>query len=803
MRVRAMKTRIRKLTYLALGAGALALATFIALPLPSGLLDRRPVAAVRFTDRTGHLLREVASRADGRSVPLPREEPVPPLVRAAFLAAEDARFERHPGVDPLAAARAAWQLVTRRRVVSGGSTLTMQLARALVPHPRTLGGKLREALWALRLDAHLGKDELLRAYLDRVPLGRDLFGVEAASALYFGRPARTLSAGQAALLAGMARAPAAHDPYRRPEAARARMRAVLARMERLALLDADAARVAAASPLDLVPPARSFAAPHLVEALARELPALGIDAAGAVETTIDPALQHDVEEILRAELAGDPRLENGAVVVVDNATGEVLAYAGSAEFLDEAREGQNDGVRALRQPGSALKPFAYGLALSRGYTAATVLSDAELHLPTGSGDWVPRNYDRRMHGPVRLRAALQNSYNVPAVRLTDALGPEVVLRTLHRAGFASLSAAAETYGAGLVLGNGDVSLRELARAYRGLARGGVLEPLVEARRAEDGAGAPLRIRAELRARRFLPSGATALLADVLSDEAARAPAFGLDNALRLPFPVAAKTGTSHAYVDNWTAGFTVERTVAVWVGSFDGRPMHGVSGITGAAPIFGRVMVRAMRGIRPAPLVDRSRFVRAPVCALSGKRAGSRCPAAVDEVFLPGTAPGESCDMHGEGGLVLPAEHLAWAMAEGIEVEGNYEVPTTTTSTPIPTEIPSARPERSDAAHAASRSRRAPTAHATALRILRPAEGDEYLVESGYPDGAQAISVRLAVPRGTSRADVRIGGETVVLEPPFHARLPVRPGRHTLEVFLPGARAPAASVRFTVWGAGT
>ena len=762
----------------ALALAVLAAGAFVGLPLPPGLLERRPVAAVRFTDRTGRLLREVASRADGRSVPLPREKPVPPLVRAAFVAAEDARFERHPGVDPLAAARAAWQLASRRRVVSGASTLTMQLARELVPHPRTPLGKLREALWALRLDAHLAKDEILRAHLDRVPLGRDLFGVEAASALYFGRPARTLSAGQAALLAGMARAPAARDPYRRPAAARAGGLAVLARMERLGLLEPDAARAAAEAPLDLVPPARSFAAPHLVEALARDLPARGLDAAAVVETALDPALQRDVEEILRGELAGDPRLDNGAVIVVDNATGEVLAYAGSADFLDDARQGQNDGVRALRQPGSALKPFAYGLALARGYTAATVLSDAETHLATESGDWVPRNYDRRMHGPVRLRAALQNSYNVPAVRLADALGPDAVLRTLRRAGFSSLSAGAEVYGAGLVLGNGDVSLRELARAYRGLARGGVLEPLVEVRRAEDGGGAALRVRAELRARRFLPAAATALLADILSDEAARAPAFGLDNALRLPFPVSAKTGTSHAYVDNWTAGFTAERTVAVWVGSFDGKPMHGVSGITGAAPIFARVMVRAMRGIRPAPLVDRSRFDHAPVCALSGKRAGPRCPAAVDEVFLPGTAPRERCGMHGEGGLVLPAEHLAWARAEGIEAEGSHGA-----------EAPSAH---APAAVAPST--------ATAVRILRPADGDEYLVEAGYPEGAQGIAVRLAVPRGVRVAEVRLAGETVILRPPFQARLPVRPGSHTLEVLLPGARAPAASVRIVVRG---
>ncbi|WP_242392809.1 penicillin-binding protein 1C [Anaeromyxobacter oryzisoli] len=751
---------------LALGAAA-----FVAAPLPEGLLERRPVAAIRFTDRTGRLLREVASRADGRSVPLPPGEPVPPLVRAAFVAAEDARFEHHPGVDPLAVLRAGWQLVARRRIVSGASTLTMQLARQLVPRPRSFAGKVREGLWALRLEAHLDKDAILRAYLDRVPLGRDLYGVEAAAAWYFGRPARTLSAGQAALLAGLARAPAALDPWRRPGAARARTADVLARMAARGLLDRRAAQLASEAPLDLVPPARAFAAPHLVEALVRDLPALGLDGAAEVETSLDPGLQHDAEELVRAELAADPRLANAAALVVENATGEVLAYVGSADFLDEARQGQNDGARALRQPGSALKPFAYGLALARGDTPATLLSDVEVRLATPAGDWVPHNYDRRVHGPVRLRAALQNSYNVPAVRVAERLGPEHVLRTLRAAGFESLSSGADRYGAGVVLGNGDVSLRELARAYRGLARGGVVEPLVEVRAAKDGAGRPLPVRPELRPRRFLPGATVGLLADILSDENARAPAFGLDNALRLPFPVAAKTGTSRAYVDNWTIGYTVERTVAVWVGSFDGRPMHQVSGITGAGPIFARLMVRAMRGIDPAPLVDRSRFERADICPLSGKRLGPACPARMTEVFLPGTAPREACDLHrrGAGGaaaLALPPELLGWARAEGIAAEAA-----------------SSAPARG------------------ALRILLPADGDEYLVEAGFPEDAQGIPVRLAVPAGTATAELRVGGEVLTLAPPFEARLPPRRGRNVLEVWLPGARAPAAVSTFTVHGA--
>ncbi|MBK9517553.1 MAG: transglycosylase domain-containing protein [Anaeromyxobacter sp.] len=757
-----------------LGAALLSASAFVLAPLPAGLLERRPVAAVRFTDREGGLLREVASRADGRAVPLPPDEPVPPLVQAAFVASEDARFGRHPGVDPLALARAAWQDLRARRVVSGGSTLAMQLARALVPRPRTLLGKVQEALWALRLQAHLDDQAVLRAYLDRVPLGPDLFGVESAAGRYFARPARTLSAGQAALLAALARAPSRLDPWRRPEALAAPRRAVLARMARLGHLTAEEARLAGAAPLDLTPPTRAFAAPHLVEALVGSLGALGLERATRVETTLDPSLQADVEAILAGELQADERLPNAAALVVDNQSGEVLAYAGSAAFHDGAAGGQNDGVRARRQPGSALKPFAYGLGLARGFTPATLLPDVEVAFGTPVGAWMPRNYDRREHGPVRLRAALQNSYNVPAVHLVEALGVDQLLQTLRAAGFTSLEGDAARYGAGLVLGNGDVTLRELARGYRGLARGGLLEPLREVRAAWDAAGRPLAPAAELAPRRFLPAPAVALLTDVLSDEAARAPAFGLDNALRLPFRVAAKTGTSRASVDNWTVGYTAERTVAVWVGSFDGRPMRQVSGIAGAGPIFARVLARAMRGLPAAPLVDRRAFQPARVCPLSGRLAGPACPGGLEEVFLPGSAPTAPCDMHllagGRGRerpvLDLGPRYRAWAKAEGLQTE----------------EVVDAGPER--------------------LAILLPADGDEYLVEAGLPDGAQAIPVRLLVPRGTARVTLRAGAEVLELAPPFTGRLQARPGAQRLEVWLPGGLAPAAVSRFTVRGGG-
>jgi penicillin-binding protein 1C len=755
-----------------LGSGLL----FVLWPLPPGLLDSSALASLRILDRTGGVLREVAS-PEGRNLALPEAEPLPPWVRAAFIAAEDKRFGLHPGVDVLAVARALRDNLRAGRVVSGASTIPQQLARQLVPRRRSLAGKAQEALWAVRLSLHLSPDTILRSYLNRVPLGRDVLGVEAAAQAYFGRPARALSLGQAALLAGMARAPQSGDPALAPEAALRRAHLVLTAMQTAGAVTEEEARTAGAAPWDLVPTARPFGAPHLVTDILQHRTALGLGRAAQVVTTLDSGLQREVEEALRAELASDGRIGQAAALVVDNASGDVLAYAGSADFEDAEHEGQNDGVHALRQPGSALKPFVYGLALSRGWTPASLLSDVEWHLATPGGDYVPRNYDRHVHGPVRLRAALANSYNVPAVRVADALGTDRVLELLRAAGFASLSLDAEHYGVGLVLGNGDVSLWELARAYRGLARGGLLLPLRTVLSATDASGTALPLPRELEPRRFLPKEAVALLTDILSDEAARAPAFGLDNALRLPFPVAAKTGTSRAYVDNWTVGFTKARTVAVWAGNFDGVPMHKVSGISGAGPIFAHLMLLAMRGQPQSPLVDRGRFEHVRVCALSGQRAGAHCPSAVEEVFLPGTAPQEDCHMHRESGvgvaqrevLDVGPDFYAWARTQGWQAG------------PWP-----------DAANGPG-----------GAQLLAPEDGDEYLLEAGVPLSAQSIPVRIRPPPGVLRLELRTDeGGVLALLPPFVARLPARAGRHRVEVWLPGGTTALASAAYQVRGDG-
>ncbi|MBI3565650.1 MAG: penicillin-binding protein 1C, partial [Elusimicrobia bacterium] len=515
-----------------------------------------PPPAVSVLDRRGRVLR-TALPEDLYSVPVSLDA-VSPWAVVATLAAEDRRFYEHPGVDLRALARAAWQDAKAGRAVSGGSTITQQLARALQPRPRTLWGKAVEAWRALALERRASKREILEAYLNRAPYGRGARGIEAASRAYFGIPAKDLTLGQAALLAGLPKCPSRCDPVKDPAAAQARRRTVLSRLSSWGWIDAGTRAAALAEKVRAADSARADLAPHFAR---RALSRPGGDAR---RTTLDADLQEELEGLVSSHLRtlADWHVTNAAVVALDNASGEVLAWVGSGDFRDDAHRGQVDGAAARRQPGSALKPFLYGLAFERGASPSDRIDDA----PTfAKGGFAPRNYDEKFHGLVTLRQALACSYNAPAVRLVEKVGVDDFLSTLRAFGLETLTRDADRYGAGLALGDGEVSLRDLAGAYAALARGGEWRPVREA--PADPAGP---------SRRALSREAAYLVTHVLSDDAARVEAFGHDSALALPFPFAAKTGTTKDYKDNWAVGYTPDWTVAVWVGNFDGSPMRRV-----------------------------------------------------------------------------------------------------------------------------------------------------------------------------------------------------------------------------------
>ncbi len=663
---------------------------------PIRSVDLKPFHSLKIIDRNGALLQEVRCR-DGRSSPVKLKNISPQFMRA-IIATEDRRFYEHGGVDWRAVARALTMNVFTGHRRSGASTITLQLAKMLEPGQRTFRKKLDEVKLTYRIEAGMTKDEILEQYLSRLPFGNQLFGVESASLTYFGKRTADLSLAQAAFLAALPNAPSELNPYKNPGLGAARQTFILKRMESLGYITPEAGRLAKIERLEIQKPLRPRTAPHFIQRLLATIPR----DVSLVKTTLDARLQesveHQIKDIIR-ELKGRV-VTNAAVLVLNNHTGEVLAYAGSADFESAENEGQNDGVQALRQPGSALKPFIYGLALERGMTPATVIEDLEVHFATPVGDFSPRNYSKQFHGPVRLREALANSLNVPAVRVTSELGPDAVLERLREFGFESLDADAEHYGVGLALGDGEVSLYELTRAYMFLARGGIPIQVKEiiktqtsatkSRRHEDRKNPPQSpfLKGGLSESPPLAKGgkggfwktssiistpeAVYLITDILKDPYARATEFGTDSVLRMPFPCAVKTGTSRNYRDNWAVGYTRDYTVGVWAGNFNGVPMQQVAGVTGAGPLFRRVMLLLHDKKEPGDFDRPKGLTEVEVCSLSGKKRGPACPQGVKELFLLQDIEGkamEPCDIHRKLTVHARSGAVALSAQNGDEVE--------------------------------------------------------------------------------------------------------------------------------------
>jgi penicillin-binding protein 1C len=782
------------------------------LELPAGSLDPRSVAGVRIEAADGSLLREVLSREDGRARWVPLHHISGWLIQAT-LASEDRRFLEHRGVDWLAMIRAAALNAWHGRVVSGGSTLTMQLVRLMRPRRRCLGSlrscarrrfapsfrararaKIEEIALAGRLERQLGsKQAVLRHYLNRAPYGNGTFGAEAAARRYFNKPASALSLAEAALLAALPRSPSGYNPFqpRRRQRLLRRQRHILALMEAQGRIGADQHRRALAEPIAWESAARPFRAPHLTRrVLAHPL----VRRASRVETTIDPKLQKTVLEAARQKIERLSRqgVGNAAVLVVENATGEVLAYVGSVDFFDARDAGQVDGTGALRQPGSTMKPFTYALALEQGHTPASILADLPAHFATDQGDYHPRNYDDTFHGPVRLRVALGSSYNVPAVRTTEAVGVDRLLSRLRALGMRSLSRSASHYGLGLTLGNGEVTLHELTAAYAALARGGRYLPLRFVRRVHTLDGRVLEPRPP-RSRRVFSRQVAHLVTHMLADPAARLPAFGRDTVLDVGFAAAVKTGTSKDFRDNWTVGYSQHVTVGVWVGNFSGNSMQNVSGITGAGPLWAEAIIAAQDG-RESRFHAPSGLVRRSICPLSGQLAGPGCGAGTEELFIAGTEPRAVCGWHREVAIDTRNGLLAASSCPSAHVERR----------PMTVYPPRYRRWAHGRGHPAPPTSSSPLCEqATAgasrvqIRIRFPMDGDRYFVDPDLRRAFQRIPLEATV-HGPAAREVRwrVDGRVVARAPyPYSARWPIVPGRHIIVAELPGgARSRAVTV---------
>jgi penicillin-binding protein 1C len=597
---------------LLVGLPTLVTASLLSLPWPGlqAAMDGRPGA--RITDRNGALIGLLPGR-DGSFQERLGPAEIPPACAALFVDLEDRWFYFHPGVDPLALVRVLRDLVGGGGVHSGASTIPMQLARLVSPHNRGVGGKLVEALNAVRLVSLLGRDRVLTAYLNEVPFGRNARGVGAAAWTYFGADLSTLSRAQLLALAVIPRNPTVYDPFQQPSAL------------------IDAARGADARLGLGIPPAEIDAAVHAVRSgrpaggaphFARYVAGLVADGTvtpvdGRVRTTLDLGLNAAIEARVRFVLDRyvDSRITNAAVVVVDTATGGVLGWVGSRDFQDDAHSGQIDGALIRRQSASTLKPFLYASAIQSGWTADTLLPDAPLEF--GSADeesYRPLNFDRRSHGVVRLRTALASSLNVPAVFTLSKVGVPSFLSTLRTLGFSLPPDAVTRYGLGTAIGNAEVSLAELTHAFSVFPRGGTLVPM----RVVPGspvAGTSI----------FDPFSAW-IVTNILSDPSARAVGFGTHTYFRTPFPSMFKTGTSSEFTNLWSVGATPRFTAGVWAGNFDGRAVINKTGSIVPTQILTDVLEKtdALQGGVPGSLRDFARppgVVEARICTDTGEGA--------------------------------------------------------------------------------------------------------------------------------------------------------------------------------------
>ncbi|HTP12124.1 MAG TPA: penicillin-binding protein 1C [Bacteroidota bacterium] len=751
-------THIRlKFVFLVGTALAVAFVASLFVPLPKEDFSKQSVHSLRVYDRNGILLREFLNDEQGRGQWKPLDQIAPEMVNAT-IAVEDRRFWLHPGVDPLAIVRAVVDNIKAGAMKAGGSTIAQQVLRNIYHRPRTIVNKAVEAWQALRLERTMTRKEVLEQYLNRAPYGNQLTGIEAASRYYFQKPASDLSLAEAAFLAGLPNSPTSLNPYQNFKATRNRQQVVLRRLLDQKLISRDAYERAVVQPVQLTPPEVNFRAPHAVQMAAadfRDSPDVA-----SVDLTIDYPLQQNIQWALRSHLAQLKRknVSNAAVVVIENRTGAIRALVGSADFFDESIGGQVNGATALRQPGSSVKPFLYVRALEGPFTPATVLPDLPTHIPDDRGDYIPENYDKHYHGPVRLRTALACSYNVPAVRTIQVVGIGTLYQSMQLAGITSLTEPVEYYGYGLTLGNAEVSLLELTNAYRTFPNKGVWSPSVLIRSAVSVDGQSVAslegLREHASSRQIYDERAAFLITDILKDYIARRPAFG--NAFHFPFECAVKTGTTKDYRDNWTLGYTTEYTVGVWAGNFDASPMHGVSGVTGAGQIFYDIMMLVHEHTTPPDFAIPDGLVQRTICPVSGLLPNDNCGKTIKDWFIRGKEPKERCTIHQayrvmtESGAVqnrvyevFPPEYRAWSDEQRIPVPPAGALHTSSLSQTSSSQLPNRKLSNYQIS---STNRQSAIGNRQSFRILSPLSGDIFKLDPVLRPEYQTIKVSAAIP---------------------------------------------------------
>lgn len=635
---------------------------FWGMPLPTTLGNNEPVSTQIF-DRSGKLIYEIYTNKRRSPVKL---SDLPPYVKNATVSIEDKDFYNHSAFSPTGILRAVYNTIFKRNL-QGGSTITQQLVKnAFLTQDRTLIRKVREFILASLVEAIYTKNQILESYLNQVPYGGSAYGIEAASELYFDKHAKDLTLSEASLLAGLTQAPTYYSPFgAHPELAKKRQEEVLISMVTNKYITESEKDQADSAPLNFATPSAPNA-PHFAlwikDQLVQKYGEQMVDEGGLrVYTTLDLDLQNFAQETVATEVGKlkDLNVKNGAVIVTRPTDGEILAMVGSKDYFATDEEGKVNVIFASRQPGSSIKPINYALALrDKKITTATVLADVPTCFQVfGQASYCPINYDGKFHGGVAARFALGNSFNLPAVRVLALNGINNFINLSTQMGITTFSDPSK-YGLSITLGGGEVRPYDMAVAFGVFANAGIKEPLTAITKISDWKGNILEENklSDLTGDRVLPQDVSFLISHILLDNNARAEEFGTSSYLVIPGhpEVSVKTGTTNDRRDNWTDGYTGQIVVVVWVGNNDNTPMNGsVSGITGASPIFNKVIKFALdkseKGtynksddghawpVQPADVVG------ATVCANTGFRPADpnnpNCPSRFD-YFIDGTVPG-------------------------------------------------------------------------------------------------------------------------------------------------------------------
>lgn len=640
-------------------------------------------------DRNGESLYDIYQNANRIPVPL---TDIPKYCQEGTIAVEDKTFYTNPGISTTGILRALISTLVFRNV-EGGSTLTQQLVKnVLLTNEQTLPRKIKEAILAIQIDRKYTKDQILQMYLNEAPYGGATSGMESASELYFGTSVKDLNLVQCAILSGLPQDPNNYSPFiGQPKAYVGRTQIVLRSMRDNGYITAAAETAAekTISGVQFVSDTGGLRAPHFIayvkDQLVAKFGAAAVDGGGLkVTTSLDWKLQQQAQQIVKEEVdkAKYLSVSNGAAVVIDPKTGEILAMVGSKDYSSTDSGGFKFNVvtQGLRQPGSSIKPFTYATALKKGYTAATLLMDVDTKYPSGDPtkpEYEPKNYDGKFRGPTQLRYALGNSINTIAVKLSAMVGVKDILTTANDMGISSLAPTTDNLqrlGLSMTLGGGEVTLLDLTSAYGVFATEGMRQAAVSILKVEDANGKVLYQYNPPSPQRVIAADVSYMISDMLSDNDARKDEFGLNSYLHIAgYTVAAKTGTTDDKRDNWTIGYTPSVVVGAWVGNNDNSPMNQAlaSGITGAAPIWNRIMRAALSGKKDEPFVRPSNIIEMDIDAYGGGTPVSGEPTR-KERFIKGTEPTGPASIYQN---VKMSRHDSSKLANAVEItNGQYDL---------------------------------------------------------------------------------------------------------------------------------